>query len=77
MKLSIDWLEVPMGPQAILEFLSCSCKRDCLTSCQCVANNLTCTELCDKKRCINQNDVGPVEKLANSSDDDDSDDERI
>ena len=47
LQLSIDWFNVSIGPQAVLEFLSCSCKRECVTpSCQCVANNLPCTDLC-------------------------------
>ena len=31
LQLSIDWFNVSIGPQAVLEFLSCSCKRDCVT----------------------------------------------
>ena len=46
LQLSIDWFNVSIGPQAVLELLSCSCKRDCVTpSCQCVANNFPCTDL--------------------------------
>lgn len=55
LQLSIDWFSVSIGPQVVLEFLSCSCKRDCVTpSCQCVANNLACTDPCYARQCKNQ-----------------------
>lgn len=55
LQLSIDWFNVYIGPQVVLEFLSCSCKRDCVTpSCQCVANNLAYNDLCHARQCKNQ-----------------------
>ena len=45
LQLSIDWFNVSIAPQAV--WVSVSCKRDCVTpSCQCVAKNLACTDLC-------------------------------
>ena len=71
LQLSIDWSNVSIGPQAVLEFLSCSCKRDCVTpSCQCVANNLACTDLCHARQCKNQKDEFADKKQSYSSDED-------
>ncbi|XP_034023427.1 odorant receptor 131-2-like [Thalassophryne amazonica] len=76
--LSVDWISVPTGPQAVLEFLSCPCRRDCVTqSCQCVANNLACTDLCHARQRKNQKDDIADEDQSYSSDDDDDDDEEF
>ena len=70
LQLSIDWFNVSIGPQVVLEFLSCSCKRDCVTPSCHVANNLACTDLCHARQCKNQKDDFADEKQSYSSDED-------
>ena len=43
------------APKAVLEFLSCQCKRVCqLPSFTCLANGLHCTDMCRLQECTNQ-----------------------
>lgn len=53
--LEIEWMRLPPAPDAILELMSCNCKRDCSNnSCQCRKNNLHCTDACGCDKCVNQ-----------------------
>ena len=43
------------APQAILGMLACNCTRTCpLLSCECMANELKCTDMCKLHHCGNQ-----------------------
>ena len=54
-KLTVDWMSREPAPKAVLEFLSCQCKRVCqLPSCTCLANGLHCTDICRLQECTNQ-----------------------
>ena len=73
-ELTINWITGPMAPDALLEFLSCKCARNCqLPSCQCMVNGLKCTEACRLQTCDNMKDVEDAEDFVDS--DSDSDDE--
>ena len=53
--LEIEWMRTPSAPDAVLELLSCKCKRSCLLpDCACLANSLVCTEMCTLQICTNQ-----------------------
>ena len=44
--LAIDWAEGLPAPQAVMELLSCDCKKECVQeSCTCIQNGLKCTNL--------------------------------
>ena len=60
------------APKAIIEMVSCQCKRDCSSArCSCRKNNLSCTDLCQCGSAC-QNDEDTQDKY--ETDDDDSDD---
>lgn len=53
----IDWMEGLPAPQAVIEMISCDCKRICKEDqCPCIANGLKCTQLCKLATCTNQPD---------------------
>ena len=44
--LSVVWFSCKPAPQC-MDLLSCSCKKECVaTSCCCMDNNLSCTDMC-------------------------------
>ena len=56
---------------AMLELLSCQCKRRCqLPNCTCLSNGLQCTDLCRLQDCANRHE-DPTEAIAETDDDDD------
>lgn len=56
-RLTIDWMSGEPAPTAVLELLSCSCKRSCkLPSCSCLVNGLKCTDMCKLLECTNRRD---------------------
>ena len=56
-RLGIHWTECKPAPEAILEFVTCSCRKsECGTNqCGCVFVNLRCIDLCLCKSCKNSN----------------------
>jgi len=73
-KLTVNWMTGPMAPDAILEFLSCKCKRSCqLPSCQCMVNGFKCTDACILQTCNNMKVEEANDDFVDS--DSDSDDE--
>ena len=43
--VTIDWMDLPPAPDAILENVECNCKKGCGTNrCSCKKANLCCTE---------------------------------
>ena len=52
--LIIHWMSGEPAPLAVLELLSCQCKRNYqLPSCSCHSNGLQCTDLCRLQECSN------------------------
>ena len=53
--LELKWMSQKPAPDALLEFLSCGCKKSGCQSnrCLCVTNGLSCTDLCDCTTCTN------------------------
>jgi hypothetical protein len=74
-QLVVDWMEGKPAPDAILELLSCNCKKQCSSSrCVCVANGLRCTDMCRLQDCENQPSTEQEEdddSSVNMEDDDD------
>ena len=53
--LTIAWGEGLPAPQAVMELLSCDCKKECVQdSSTCIQNYLKCTNLCKLTSCANQ-----------------------
>ena len=45
--LSIDWMDLPPAPSALLELIVCSCSGYCNTGhCSCSRNDMPCTDAC-------------------------------
>ena len=45
--LSVVWFSCKPAPQQCMDLLSCSCKKECVpTSCCCIDDNLSCTDMC-------------------------------
>ena len=58
---------------AVLELLSCQCKRRCqLPNCTCLSNGLQYTDLCRLQDFDNQYE-DPIEAIAETDDEDDDD----
>ena len=56
-KLAIDWMSGLPAPRAVIELMSCMCKKDCNDdSCDCIRNGLKCSDLCRLTTCSNQPD---------------------
>ena len=54
-QLSVDWMDGPPAPDAVLEMVSCNCRKSCRApQCQCVVNGLKCSDICSLKQCENQ-----------------------
>ena len=69
--LALYWLSGEPAPMAMLELLSCQCKRRCqLPNCTCLSNGLQCTDLCRLQDCANRHE-NPTEAIAETDDDDD------
>ena len=53
--LAIDWMDGASAPEAVLELLSCKCRKSCKApQCPCVVNRLVCSDMCTLKTCENQ-----------------------
>ena len=73
-KLIVKWMSGSPAPDAVLNLLSCTCKRICkLPQCQCLENRLKCTEACTLQECTNM--CNDDEEGGLSSSDDDTDDD--
>lgn len=71
-ELTIDWMCGEPAPKAVLELLSCHCKKNCqLPTCICLSNGLQCTDLCKFQECTNRR----KESMEVIGDDDDDDDD--
>ena len=57
------------APKAVLELLSCQCKRVCqLPNCICLANGLHCTDMCRLRECTNQPEEAAEDLTTDDSD---------
>ena len=55
--LSIDWMDGKPAPDAVLDLLSCVCKRKCVPNdCICITNGMKCTDMCKLPNCENRID---------------------
>ena len=77
--LVFDWMEGAPAPKAVLEFLSCNCRRTCSPSnCACILNGLKCTDMCRLAECTNRENEDNVENECESEASDfEVDDEEI
>ncbi|KAL8624539.1 hypothetical protein ACOMHN_005841 [Nucella lapillus] len=77
--LAIDWMNVQPAPDAVLELLACSCRKECATEvCVCLMNGLKCTDMCKLQTCDNQppiDDTADTAATLSDENDDDDDDE--
>ena len=56
-RLVIDWMSGLPAPTAVIELMSCMCKKACNDdSCDCIRNGLKCSDLCRLITCSNQPD---------------------
>jgi len=79
--LTIEWGEGLPAPQAVMELLSCDCKKECVQdSCTCIQNHLKCTNVCMLTSYANQpqedDDTTDLHNDSDDIDDDDDDDEQ-
>ena len=57
MRLVIDWMSGLPAPTAVIELISCMCKKACNDdSCDCIRNGLKCSDLCRLTTCSNRPD---------------------
>jgi len=55
--LDIQWMSCETAPAAVLELLSCTCKKECrASSCPCIIHGLKCTDMCTISKCVNVED---------------------
>ena len=55
----------------MFEFSSCESKNQCNDRCQCVTNNLNCTDTCSCRDCKNSNTIDESDDETMNDDDDD------
>ena len=74
--LEIEWTSQPSGPEKILDFINCKCKK---TSCKnnvrnCRESKLPCSRLCEcllsENKIVNQDISDEYEESEDSTDDD-------
>jgi len=75
--LAVDWMDGAPAPDAVLEMLSCKCRKSCrVPQCPCAANGLKCSDICSLSPCENQpmNDGTDSEMELSSEDDSETED---
>ena len=78
--VKVEWMSGLPAPMAVLELLSCQCKKQCSQeSCPCIISGLQCTEMCRLTNCTNRKTEEEEESIsvdhvldAYSDDEDDS-----
>jgi len=71
--LDIDWMDCSPAPDSVLEFLSCSCAKQCMaSSCICIQNLHKCTDMCRIQICSNYEQSNDIE-ISTESDSDNLD----
>ena len=79
--IEIKWTTLNAGPDSLLEFMVCNCKKSkCTTNaCKCRRVSLRCTDLCGCKGCKNvedssnesENETSEESEISDYDDDDD------
>ena len=73
-RLTMDWMSGEPAPVAVLELLSCQCKKSCqLPNCTCLSNGLLCTDLCGLVDCENRQEP-TTEAVVDDEEEDEVDD---
>ena len=77
-ELHVNWTEENAAPDVVLEFMSCSCKKDCEKEhCSCASNGLPCTDMCKCKNCSNVIQVDDIIHDEEDIEDYDDDNEEL
>ena len=54
-RLAVDWMSGLPAPKAVIELMSCMCKKEYKdSSCDCIRNGLKCSDICRLTTCSNQ-----------------------
>ena len=54
-RISIVWMTIKSAPEAVLQELSCKCKRKCVAGvCEYTLNNVRCSAMCHSFSCENE-----------------------
>ena len=70
--LVVDWMNGEPAPQALLDFLACTCKKQCkLPQCDCMNNGLKCTDMCTLVECSNWGSGNESDEDEDSNDSED------
>lgn len=73
-RLTINWMSRPPAPRAVIELLSCMCRKACNDdSCECIRNGLKCSDICRLTNCSNQPEEEEEEGVYIDVDDEDVD----
>ena len=60
-RLEIEWMSGLLAPKAVIELISCTCKKSCDDdSCDCIRNGLKCSDVSRLTTCSNQPDEEEV-----------------
>ena len=62
-EIEIEWMHGEPAPKAVLDLLSCKCKKACDEKCECKINKLYCTDMCRLQDCSNQKKVAEDEEF--------------
>ena len=75
--VTVKWMLLPIAPDSVLSFVSCSCKKGCDNNrCSCTRAKLNCSDLCHCHGCqntINRMDSDDEDVYDNAQDSCDSD----
>ena len=76
-ELVIDWTDEKPAPDAVIEMMSCNCKKLCTLEnrCSCHENGLLCTDMCKCTSCENKLEEEEIEIGAEEEECEESDDE--
>ncbi len=73
-QLTVNWMNGPLAPDAVFEFMACKCSKKCaLPGCECLVNGLKCSPACKLQTCDNMYQEEDV--LANESSDSEYEDD--
>ena len=76
-EIEIEWMHGEPAPKAVLDLLSCKCKKACDEKCECKINKLYCTDMCRLQDCSNQKKVAEDEEFFDVDMSDISDEEEL
>ena len=74
--VAVEWMLLPIAPDGVLSFISCSCKKGCTSNrCSCFKASLACSDLCrcaECKNALNQEESEHEDEYINIQDSSDS-----